>query len=241
MKIARFPVLISMLLLALALLTGCARYPDQLPTTGKQLVVTLKVRGRITPLDSVDPSVRRHYFIVIDNDGDQYTGPWALTGPPYGGNGWLTSRDPSTSVGATSYLQYDLANPSGYLYSILPGSNFLNTSSPQLPIRTELLDGGSTIRFTIDFGQIATEDIPADEIRQLDINFITTNVLAVNPYGTYPGREWDALGPSGQDYVSIDTTSDRTYYEDDVQSHLVTDPDLAIVAWSVQVQTFASR
>jgi hypothetical protein len=110
-----------------------------------------------------------------------------------------------------------------------------------LPIRTELLDGGSTIRFTIDFGQIATEDIPADEIRQLDINFITTNVLAVNPYGTYPGREWDALGPSGQDYVSIDTTSDRTYYEDDVQSHLVTDPDLAIVAWSVQVQTFASR
>lgn len=240
MSIARLPILIAAVLITVTF-AGCARFPDTAPTTGKQLVLTIRVRGRITPVDTADPSIRHYYFIAIDNDGDQNTGPWAVAGPPFGGNGWLTSRDAEHSIGATSFIQYDSANPDGYVYSILPGSNFLNTSSPQLPIRTELLDGGSTLRFTIDFSQIATTAIPADQIRQLDINFMTTNELAVNPNGLYERREWDSLGPSGQDYVTIDTTLDRTYYDDNLESHLVADSDIAIISWSAQVQTVSSR
>jgi hypothetical protein len=240
MNIARLPALITTALIMVTLV-GCARFPSQAPTTGKQLVLTMRVRGRITPTDPADPSIKHYYFIAIDNDNNQYTGPWAVAGPPYGGTGWLTAQDAQHSVGATSFIQYDSANPDGYIYSILPGSNFLNTSSPQLPIRTELLDGGSTLRFTIDFSQIATTAIPADQIEQLDINFITTNVLAVDPNAIYERREWDALGYSGKNYVTIDTTLDRTYYDDNLESHPVADPDIAIVSWSAQVQTVSSR
>jgi len=222
-------------------LAGCARFPSTPPTTGRQLVLTMKVRGRISPTDPADPSVRHYYFIAIDNDNSQYTGPWAVVYPPFGGNGWVTAQDAAHSVGMTSFIEYDVANPDGYIYGVQPGSFFLNTTSPQVPIRSELLDGGATLRFTIDLSQIATTAIPADLITQLDVNFITTDQLAVDPNGLYTGRQWDALGPSGQNYVTIDTTSDRIYWGGEEDTHTTVDPDLDIIYWSAQVQTVASR
>ncbi len=131
--------------------TGCARFPSTPPTSGKQLVLTLKVRGRINPIDGADPSIQRHYFIAIDNDNNVNTGPWAAVFPPYGGNGWVTSQDAQHSIGLTSYVQYDSTNTEGYIYGILPGSYFLNVTSPQPPIRAELLEGGATLRVVVDF------------------------------------------------------------------------------------------
>jgi len=222
-------------------LAGCAKFPTTAPITGKQLVLTFKVRGQISLVDAANPAIRHYYFVAIDNDNDQYTGPWAVAFPPYGGNGWVTSRDATKSVGVTSFLEYDAANPGGYIYSFIPGSYFLQYTNPQPPIRYELLDGGTTLRFIIDFSQIATDTIPADQIRELDINFITTNELAVNPSQLYPGREFDGLGPTGQDYVTVDTTTDRLYTGQDADTATPTDADLDIVYWSVQVQTVASR
>ncbi|OFX17083.1 MAG: hypothetical protein A2Z18_00350 [Armatimonadetes bacterium RBG_16_58_9] len=220
-------------------LTGCAKFPDTPPVTGKQLVLTMTVRGKIEPVDGLDPGVARYYFIAIDNDGDDQTGPWAAVFPPYGGNGWVTSNDAQHSVGMTSFIEYDAANPDGYLYGVLPGSFFLNTTSPVPPIRTELLEGGSTLRFIVDFSQIATVSVPAADITSLDINFITTNALPVG--GEFvPGREWDALGPSGQNYVNVDTTNDRLYFGDNSDGPVVTDPDLDIIYWSIEVQTVSS-
>lgn len=221
-------------------LSGCAKFPATAPTTGKQLVLTMQVRGRINPVDENDPSIRRHYFIAIDNENNPNIGPWAVVDYPYGGNGWVTSSDPVNSRGLTSYIRYDDLNPQGNIYGILPGSNFLNTTAPQLPIRYELLDGGSTIRFIVDFSQIATSSIPADQIQQLNINFITTNELPLtNQY--VEGRMWDGLGQTGQDYVDVDTTSDRTYSDTDYDGPTVADPDLDIVYWSVEVQTVSNR
>jgi hypothetical protein len=225
----------------LSTLVGCAKFPQTAPTTGKQLVVTLKVRGLITPVDYADPTVRHYYFIAIDNDNDQYTGPWAVAFPPYGGNGWVTSRDAQKSIGVTSFLEYDAANPGGYIYSFVPGSFLLQYTNPQPPVRYELLDGGSTLRFIIDFSQFATTAIPADKIRELDINLITTNELAVNPNQLYPFRQFDGLGPSGQDYLTVDTTIDRLYTGQDTDTATPTDGDIDIVYWSVQVQSVASR
>lgn len=241
MNIMRITTFSAFIFAIIFILAGCAKYPSTPATTGKQLVLTLKVRGTINPVDQTDPGIRRYYFIAIDNDGDPNTGPWAVIYPPYGGNGWVTSGNAAKSIGVTSYIQYDETNPGGYIYNILPGSFFLNTSSPQPPISYELLDGGSTIRFTIDFSQIATDAIPAEQIEQLDINFITTNVLAVDPNNVYSGRQWDALGDTGKDYVTIDARADNIYYDDDYDSHSVTDPDLDIVYWSVEVQTVSSR
>ena len=170
----------TILLIAAAVLStlnGCAKFPTGPTTTGKQLVVTLKVRGRINPLDPAEPNIQRHYFVAIDNDNDPNTGPLAALYPPYGGTGWVTSQNAAQSVGLTSFVQYDAANPQGYIYGVLPGSFFLNRTAPQPPIGYEMLDGGSSLRFVIDFSQIATATIPADQIKQLNINFITTNAL----------------------------------------------------------------
>lgn len=224
----------------LSTLTGCAKFPAGPTTTGKQLVLTLKVRGRINPTDATDPSVRRHYFIAIDNDGNPNTGPWAAVFPPYGGNGWVTSQDAQHSIGLTSFVQYDSTNTEGYIYGVLPGSFFLNVSSPQPPIRAELLEGGSTLRVTVDLSQVATTAIPTDAIKQLDINFITTNALPLS--GEFvAGRIWDGLGPSGQNYVTVDTTNNRLYYGYNADGPAVNDPDLEIVYWSVEVQSVSSR
>lgn len=227
-------------LAVLSTLMGCAKFPTTAPITGKQLVLTMRVRGKINPIDDADPSVRRHYFVAIDNENDPNVGPWAVLYPPWA-NGWATSADAVHSTGLTSYVQYDATNPQGYIYGVLPGSFFLNTTSPQPPIRTELLDGGSTVRFTVDFGQIGTTNIPSDQIRQLNINFITTNALPVNPTDLVFGRQWDGLGPSGQDYVNVDTTQDRVYSGDNASGPPVADPDLDIIYWSVEVQTVSSR
>ena len=224
----------------LSTLAGCARFPSTSPTTGKQLVITMTVRGRISPVDPANPGIRRYYFVAIDNDGDARTGPWAAIFPPYGGNGWVTSADAHNSVGLTSFIRYDAANPNGFLYGVLPGSFFLNTTPPQPLIRSELIGGGATLRFVVDFSQIATSAIPADQITQLDINFINTNSLPVT--GQFdPNRQWDALGPSGQNYVSIDTTTDRLYSGDNADGPAVPDPDLDIIFWSVEVQSVSSR
>lgn len=235
--------MITRILIAVAVLftlAGCAKFPSTPPITGKQLVITLKVRGTINPIDAVDPSIRRYYFVAIDNDNDNNTGPWAAIYPPYGGNGWVTSSDASNSVGMTSFIRYDAANPQGYLYRVLPGSYFLNTSSPNPPIQSGVVDGGTTLRFVIDFSQIATTAIPADQITSLNINFITTNALPVG--GVFvPGREWDGLGPSGQNYVTVDTTNDRLYWGENEDGHAVSDSDLDIIYWSIEVQTVSSR
>lgn len=215
-------------------LVGCAKFPSTPGTTGKQLVLTLKVRGRISPTDQT------HYFIAIDNDGNPNTGPLAAIFPPYGGNGWVTSNDAVNSIGLTSFLQYDASNPGGYIRGIRPGQFFLVTTFPLPPIRSEILDGGSTLRVVIDFSQIATVAIPAADIKQLDINFITTNMLTVSDQPIF-GRIWDGLGPSGQNYVTVDTTQDRIYSGDNADGPAVTDPDLEIVYWSIETQTVSSR
>ena len=237
----KFCKTIQLIILAAVITTlaGCSKFPNKAVTTGKQLVITMTVRGRINPLDELDPSVRRHYFVAIDVDNNSDIGPWAAAYPPYGGNGWVTSSDAENSRGLTSYIQYDAANPDGYIYGVLPGSYFLNTSAPQPVIRSEILDNGATIRFVVDFSQIATSSISADQISQININLITTNILAVG--GQFvEGRQWDGLGPSGQDYVTIDASKDRVYRDDDYDSNSVPDADLDIVSWTVEVQTVSS-
>lgn len=238
----RIIALITSTIIILYTLPGCSKYPTTPVTTGRQLVITLKVRGQISTTESVYPGLVHHYFVAIDNDNNTSTGPLAAFYSPYGGTGWVTSQDAAHSVGMTSFIEYDADNPIGYAYGVLSGSYFLNRTSPQPLVNVELLDS-STIRFTIDFSQIATTAILAEDITQLDINFITTNALPTSAGQIVNGREIDGLGPAGQDYITISTTTDQTYSGDDTDSsNLVpSDPDLDIISWQVEVQTVASR
>lgn len=226
----------------LSTLLGCAKFPATKGTSGKQLVVTLKVRGTISPVDSQSANVLRHYFIAFDNENNPNVGPLAALYPPYGGTGWVTSQNAQNSVGLTSFIQYDAANPQGLLYGVLPGSFFLNRTQPQPPINYEVIEGGSTIKFIVDLSQLATASIAVDEITQINVNFITTNSLP-NANELDPTRQIDGLGPSGQDYVTIDTTTDRIFQgtDTDAPNLAPSDPDLDIVAWTIEVQTVSSR
>lgn len=136
---------------------------------------------------------------------------------------------------------------------MLPGSNFLNTVDPRPPISAVIIDGGSTLQVTVDFSQIATAEIPADQITQLNVNFITANALPRGgQYDTvvYPGRITDGLGPSGRSAVSVDVTTDRLIPIEDgspanplepEDNPAVTDPDLDIVYASIEIQTISSQ
>ncbi|MCE5323946.1 hypothetical protein LLG46_11610 [bacterium] len=223
-------------------LSGCAKYPTGAVTTGRQLVITLRVRGEVSTTESVYPGLVHHYFVAIDNDNDSTTGPLGAFYSPYGGTGWVTSQDAENSVGMTSFIEYDADNPDGYLYGVLSGSYFLNRTSPQPLISSELQDGGSAIVFVIDFSQIETTAIPADEITQLDINFITANALPTNAGQVVNGREIDGLGPAGQDYITISTITDQTFSGDDTDSPNLTPTDsgLDIESWQIEVQTVSS-
>ena len=224
-----------MALAILSTLTGCAKFPTGPTVTGKQLVLTLKVRGRI---NISDPNY--HYFIAIDNDGNINTGPWAVVSIPWG-NGWGTSNDAARSIGITSYVQCDSSSPQSYVYGVVPNTMLQQPTSPVPPIRAELLEGGSALRVVIDLSQAATVPIPVDKIQQLDINFITTNDMPQDPYDPAVGRVWDGLGPSGQNYVNVDVTNDRLYYGYNADGPPVTDPDLEISYWSIEVQTVSSN
>jgi len=239
MIILRRTAFLSVLVAAAVLFSGCARYPSTPPQTGRQLVLTVRVAGTINPIDDIDPGRQRYYFIAIDNDGDENTGPWALE--TYGSNGWVTSEFADQGLGMTSFVEYSVAyQDTGIVYAVRTENWPLSIHSPQLPIRTEILDGGSTLRFIIDFSQIETATILADQIEQLDINFITTDNLALNLQDYLAGREWDGLGPSGKSYVTVDTTSDTFLEGDNGDGHLVSDPDLDIIYWSIEVQTVSS-
>ena len=78
-------------LAGLSLLSGCAKFPNTPGISGKQLVITLKVAGKIEPTDPTDPSVRRYYFIAIDNDTGAGCLDWNATGINFAGAGITTT------------------------------------------------------------------------------------------------------------------------------------------------------
>jgi hypothetical protein len=209
-------------------LAGCAKFPaGGVKPTGKQLVITMTVAGQINP--------NYYYFVAIDNENDPTSGPLPVIGTPWG-NGWGTGA-------LTSFVRYDRLQPqAGYgVYAVKPRTSLLGSTYVGPPINVIPVNPGSnTLRFTIDFSQIETATIRADQISQLNINFITTDVVPLDP--NYPGPKlWDALGPAGSDYITISTQTNRKYQNSDTQLELAGDvpnPDLDIIDWSVEVQGF---
>ena len=231
--------LMLFILVFLCALVGCAKYPDNPDPSGNQIIIEFSVAGKFNTTDPFDSKINRYYFIAIDCDNVETTYPLPVVGSVanYGwGNGWGTSTKAAESIGITSYVRLDTNNNPSNFYQFIPGSKLLVSGPPIIPISTELINNGRTWRVILDYSQIATLLVTKENIKNLQINFITTNQIPTDPNNPAPLRKWDALGEkNSNEYINItDMTRSFTYTGKDLTGD-VSDPDLDITDWQIEI------
>lgn len=181
-----------------------------------------------------------YYYVAIDDDENSSTGPIPVIGPPFG-NGWGTgSFTLSVEYHAGQYrLLQHVKNPDGTLSAgtVVP-TGLINAVPPR-----QL--GGDEFQFELDINQLIAQGFLRDA-RTLDINFIITDQINVNPNAGF--KTFDGLGRAGNVYVTIPFQVNGTFdngttgaeAEDiqDVVNCFQIDgcPDLDIADWSIEVQ-----
>ncbi|MCS7253873.1 MAG: hypothetical protein RMK18_07905 [Armatimonadota bacterium] len=176
------------ILTALAMtIYGCARYPE-LPTKPSginRLTVRFEVAEGLKP--------EAYYFLAFDDDDDSLDGPLPAVVKPFG-NGWGTGS-------FTRFIEIHLGRAT--LYEVNPNDPY----QPVLigyPIEFEL--SANTASITIDMDTFFTKGIP----NTVDFNIIAVDEIILNP--DYQGiRSYDALGPRGNDYVTMSLRSTAEY------------------------------
>lgn len=219
----RFSLVI--LLLAILGLTGCARTPQGGPGSVRRLVIEMQVAGVINP--------NYFYYVAIDNDSDPNDGPEAVVGPPWG-NGWGTGS-------ITHFVQFSPTLPQGgYGVYRITDAALLNKVYLGPPVNS-ITPGptGNTLRFTVDLDTLAIPPQTGNDIQTLQINFIATDVVPLDPAFVGP-RQWDALGDhTSNTFLSLTVTPGRIVSnstEGNEPPNDVVSPDLDIVDWSIEVQ-----
>jgi hypothetical protein len=114
--------------------------------------------------------------------------------------------------------------------------------------------GANTIQFQIPLSELATSDVPAAQISQIQVNFINTNRIPTDPNDPLP-KLFDAIGDARtiggvNDPLTIPTSQAGLFQNsqlvppepqgDVVQAGNNTlvsdeDPDLDIVNWTIRV------
>ena len=221
------------------MLCGCAMSPDDKEETGNQLIVEFRVKGKINVNDFDEYNLKRNYFIAIncDNSDGSY-GPVPIAGPSgsYGwGNGWGTSAYADQSKGITTFLQMNQQNSEGNVFLMIPGEKLRQYSPPITPTYCSLTDDGKGIRAIFDYSLLETEDISADNIKKLQVNIITTNLVVSSSTESTYGRRYDALGSKGEGFIDIIADRSYTYSGTDEDDRDISDEDLDITKWTIQV------
>jgi hypothetical protein len=222
------------LLVLIAGLWGCAKSPPGGVSgiVSNRLVFNWIVQGFVRD--------QFYYYVAIDDDENSSTGPIPVIGPPFG-NGWGTgSFTLSVEYHAGQYrLLRHVKNPDGTLSAgtVVP-TGLINAVPPR-----QL--GGDEFRFELDINQLIAQGFLRDA-RTLDINFIITDQINVNPNAGF--KTFDGLGRTGNVYVTIPFQVNGTFdngttgaeAEDiqDVVNCFQIDgcPDLDIADWSIEVQ-----
>ncbi|MFA4016561.1 MAG: hypothetical protein RUDDFDWM_001671 [Candidatus Fervidibacterota bacterium] len=169
------------------LFAGCARYPKiEMPGVSKnRITITFEVSGEINPSS--------YYFLAFDDDDDPLDGPLPAVVKPFG-NGWGTgsfTRFVEIHLGRATLFE---VNPDDPLQPILIG----------YPIEFEQRQ--NSISVTVDMESFFRAGIP----ERIDFNIIAVDELIVDP--NYEGiRSYDALGPRGNDYVTIPMRATAEY------------------------------
>ena len=229
---------------ALLVPTGCAKFPSTLNAgTGAQLVVTMTVAGQINP--------SFYYFVAFNtsNDATGATGPVPVVAAPWG-NGFIAGS-------ATHFVEYHSTLPAdGYaVYSFVSGSSLQQYTAIGVPTQdTPITTGSNAIQFRIPLSQLIVGAMTAADIHNLQVNFLTMDSIPVDPNNTSFHKIFDGLGdPSAgglNNYITISTDQATTYsnsirnieHSGDVQQttgsglyNAVSEPDLDITDWSVQI------
>ncbi len=231
------------LMLFLLLAAGCAKTPTTANGgVGPQLFITMTVKGQINPAD--------FYFVLFNVNNTAgvggATGPIPVVASPWG-NGFATGA-------ITSFVEW---TGNTYLFNVVnPADPTLRTYAPgqfALPNAVPPQTGGTTLQFQIPLSFLATASIPVASITSVQINFLATDAIPLDPYsGT---KLFDALGTSNEvgsinDFISIPTMQSGVYQNSDKllePSGDVTqagngtfqtadNPDLDIVNWRVEVR-----
>jgi hypothetical protein len=236
--------LVTGAMLIILLSVGCAKFPSNgVPQTGKRLIVTMTVNGQINP--------NYHYYIAfytlaLDPAAQLSQGPVPVVSGPGWGNGWGTSATPS-SQGMQTYVVYDANQPQGYgVYQIAKDTNLLGKTYVGPPISYVTPPAGSNkLQFTLDLSQLAiptfltTTDEVNSLIDQINVNFITTNIVPSSTAFDGSGRFYDGLGLTGNTFEPIyikstqSNSNTKTHVEDAGDVPL---PDLDIIDWSIEIQ-----
>lgn len=216
-----------------ALVFGCAKFPPfPPPGQGKRLEFFIRLNGPVNP---------NYVYIVAIRDGDDLTGagggPRPIIRPPWG-NGFCAPK-------ATHFVRYDgFQGGGGYtLNKFIDLQNLLTWVQIGYPV-TFTIPGPNDdfLEFSINLSQI--RDINPEDILALQINILTMNRVITNPNDPGP-KIWDALGDSLDpnsidDYITIETTVDRTYRNSDTniepQGDCI-DPALDIVDWTIRIRS----
>ncbi len=180
----------------LFLIAGCAKFPEA-PTpraSPDRLIVTLTYAAPLEP--------SYYYFIAIDDDGDPGTGPLPALTRPWG-NGWVVpeSRDSRCRF----FVQY-LQNQSA-MFRLDTFTPPFTTSYLGAPLKTDRLQAHE-LQITLDIRQLFV-NFP-NRPQRIEMNFISVDELILDP--TFNGqRNIDALGPTGNDFISLPLTSTQTF------------------------------
>lgn len=216
--------------LLLFLLVGCARFPDVPVERGvRRLVIEMQVAGRIRP--------EYHYFVLfnLSNDPTGQAGPVPVLIPPWG-NGFAGGE-------FTHFMRFDRFQPqSRYaLYRVVPQTNLSVFEYIGVPIQVEPVGAESNrLRFEITLTQFIPDPEDAKAMRHIQLNFIATDRVPLDPNDTAP-KVSDALGPPGLgQYLNLQIAQDGVIRNAEAGLETagdVADPDLDIVDWRVEVRT----
>ncbi|MGQ9462983.1 MAG: hypothetical protein ACUVTP_08235 [Candidatus Fervidibacter sp.] len=179
-------------------LVGCAKFPEQpvTPVSKDRLIITLVYAAPIDP--------NYFYYVAIDSDGDPRTGPLPALTRPWG-NGWGVPLD--ETLGSRIDFFVEIFRQSAQVFRI---------QVFQPPFITQLLGPPidfsfpqpNQIRIVLDLRQL----FPQGQIpERVELNFISVSELKTNPYDNTPRTGFDALGPTGNDFISIPLTSTQTF------------------------------
>jgi len=193
---ARFGWLVCGLVVGLA---GCAKFPEQpaAPPSRDRLIITLTYAANIDP--------NSFYYIAVDDDGDPTTGPLPALTRPWG-NGWGVPLD--ETLGSRIHFFAEIFRQSVQVFRIQVFQPPF-TTQPLGPPLDFSFPQPNQIRVTLDLRQLFPPPDPIPE--RVEMNFISVNELKTNPYDNTPRTGFDALGPTGNDFISIPLTSTQTF------------------------------
>ncbi|MBV6458817.1 MAG: hypothetical protein HONBIEJF_01955 [Fimbriimonadaceae bacterium] len=235
------------LLLLLLVLAGCAKFPGEPPlTSSKRITFYLNVAGRIRDGSHIDDGGLPYVYMVaigVSTEANPTTnGPIPVIQQPWG-NGFVAGN-------CTHFVWYNPLDVPRYgLYRFRDANlnEYQKIGTPVVTVEPSENPNGDlrdrTIQFSIDLGQLATDQITEDQIQTLQVNFLTMDNI---PQGNAGRKAWDALGDgrtaSGiNTWINVPVTTngiyDYTRFPEIEPANDVASPDLDIIRWFIEVRS----